>query len=121
MKGIIYESELKVLELLWKDGDATAKELAIKLKESTAWSKTTSYTVIGKCVKKGLITRTEPDFMCRVNITREEARQHEATILIDKMFGGSSDLLIASLLDGKKMTSEQIDRLRAQADAMLTE
>lgn len=121
MKGMIYESELKVLELLWEHGDTTAKQLALKLKETTGWSKTTSYTVIGKCVGKDLIRRSEPDFMCHVNVTREEARQRESEILIDKMFGGSSDLLIASLLGGAQATPEKISQLRGEIEAMLVD
>jgi len=112
MKNMIFESELKVLELLWSDGDTTAKNLAIKLKTTTDWSKTTSYTVIKKCVDKGLVERLGDDFTCRVNITKEEAQKQEAALLAEKMFGGSSDLLIASLLGGDKMTPSQVDRLR---------
>jgi predicted transcriptional regulator len=115
MKKMIFESELKVLEVLWNEGDTTAKDLAIKLKESTAWSKTTTYTVIKKCVDKGLIERLGTNFMCRVKITREEAQKQESEILANKMFDGSSDLLIASLLGGSKMTSSQIDKLRRMA------
>jgi len=97
MKSTIFESELKVLEVLWEEGDTTAKDLAIKLNESTAWSKTTTYTVIKKCVDKGLVERLGTNFTCRVVITREEAQKHETEILIKKMFSGSSDLLISSL------------------------
>jgi len=112
MKSMIFESELKVLEFLWNEGDMTAKDLAIKLNESTAWSKTTTYTVIKKCVDKSLIERLGTNFMCRAMITREEAQKHETAILVDKMFGGSSDLLIALLLGESEMTASQIEILR---------
>lgn len=109
---MIYESELKVLELLWTEGNAIAKDLAARLKDTTDWSKTTSYTVIKKCVDKGLVGRTGDNFMCTPLITREEAQKHESEILAEKMFGGSSDLLIASLLGGSKMTTKQVEKLR---------
>jgi len=121
MKGMIFESELKVLEILWNEGDMTAKDLAIKLNESTAWSKTTTYTVIKKCVDKGLIERLGTNFTCRVTITREEAQKHETEILVNKMFGGSSDLLIASLLGGSNMTPLQIDQLRNMVQTFAAE
>jgi len=112
MKNMIFDSELKVLEVLWNDGDTTAKDLAIQLNDSTGWSKTTTYTVIKKCVNKGLIERLGTNFTCRASITKEEAQKQESKILADKMFDGSSDLLIASLLGGSKMTTSQIDQLR---------
>ena len=112
MKNMLFESELKVLEVLWRNGDTTAKNLAIALNKSTAWSKTTTYTVIKKCIGKGLIERLGYNFTCRALITKEEARKRESEILADKMFDGSSDLLIASLLGGSKMTTSQVDKLR---------
>jgi len=121
MKSMIFESELKVLELLWTKGDMTAKELAAKLKETTDWSKTTSYTVIKKCVDKGLIERLGTNFTCRVVITQEEAQKKESEILAQKMFGGSSDLLIASLLGSGKMTPSQIEQLRNMAQEFAAE
>ena len=105
MKDILYESELRVLEVLWNEGDITVKDLASKLNESIAWSKTTSYTMIKKCTEKGLVERsgTKTHYMCRALITREEAQKKEAERLADKMFDGSSDLLISSLFQHRSM------------------
>ena len=112
MKERLYESELKVMEILWSEGSMTAKDLASRLNTSTAWDKTTSYTIIRKCTEKGLVERLGDNYLCRALITKEEAQEQEVGLLIDKMFGGSSDLLIALLLGRKQMTSEQIDKLR---------
>jgi len=121
MKNMIFESELKVLEVLWSEGDTTAKDLAIKLNKSTAWSKTTTYTVIKKCVDKGLVERLGTNFLCRAMITKEEAQKQESEILADKMFDGCSDLLIASLLGGSNMTTLQIDKLRRMVQEFAAE
>lgn len=112
MKEKLYESELKVMEILWSEGDMAARDLASKLKASTAWDKTTSYTIIRKCTEKGLVERLGANYLCRALITREEAQEQEVGLLADKMFDGSSDLLIASLLGRRKMTPEQVDKLR---------
>jgi predicted transcriptional regulator len=106
---------------LWNEGDTTAKDLAIKLKESTEWEKTTTYTVIKKCIEKGLIERLGTNFICRAIITREEAQKKEAEILANKMFGGSSGLLISSLLGGSKMTPSQLDTLRSMVQEFAVE
>jgi len=108
---MIYEGELKVLEILWEEGEMAAKELASKLNESEAWG-TATYTVINRCVKKGLIERSGTDFTCRAIITRAEARKKESELLINKMFDGSRDKLIASLLGESKITASQIEKLR---------
>jgi len=109
---MIYKSELKILELLWIEGELTAKELAEKLNASIAWSKTTTYTIIKRCLTKGYIERLGTNFTCRAIITREEARQQELSILSEKMFDGSKDQLLASLLGRSSITPTQIKQLR---------
>ena len=112
MKAHLFDSELKVMELLWQHGDTTAKDLARILGEQIAWSKTTTYTVIKKCVDKGFIERQGTDFLCHALITKDEVRDQETTELVDKMFNGDSDLLVASLIRNNKMSSQQLQNLR---------
>ena len=47
---------------------------------------------------------------------RDADRAAEAGALVDKLFDGSPDLLFASLLGGKRLTHEQIQRLRTWID-----
>ena len=93
----LYESELKVMEVLWNDGEASAKRIAEALKEQVAWSKTTTYTVIKKCVDKGAVERVDPGFMCRAKITREDAQRYETDELIDRF--GEPPASVKGLLD----------------------
>lgn len=108
----IFDSELRVLELLWNGGDLTAKDIAAQAAELVGWSKTTTYTVLKKCVEKGLVERIEPGFRCRALVTRQEIQRRETQGLIDRMYGGAADRLVASLLEGKSLSAEEIDRLR---------
>lgn len=116
MKVKLFDSELKLLNLIWAEGELSAQQLAARLAEDVGWSKTTTYTVIKKCIDKGIIVRIEPGFICRALISREQARDAETKALIDKLFGGSPDLLVASLIEKKKLSAEQIKRLRGLVD-----
>ncbi|MCL2406231.1 MAG: BlaI/MecI/CopY family transcriptional regulator [Defluviitaleaceae bacterium] len=112
MKTGLYDSELKVMGVLWKEGDTTAKDIAAILNQKLGWSKTTTYTIIKKCIDKELIQRRDPNFVCRALVTRKQAQEYEAMELVDKMFDGSSDMLVASLINGKRLTRDQLGRLR---------
>ncbi|MDE7312929.1 MAG: BlaI/MecI/CopY family transcriptional regulator [Eubacterium sp.] len=112
----LFESELKVMELLWKEGDLPAKEIAQQLKEQVQWSKTTTYTVLKKCVEKQAVLRTDPGFLCRPLVSRQEVQKAATEDLIDRMYGGSKDLLIASLLGNQDLTPEEIARLKKLAE-----
>ena len=48
--------------------------------------------------------------------SRDEVRAAEAGQLVEKLFDGSPELLFASLLGSKRLTAEQIARLRSWID-----
>ncbi len=108
----LFDSELKVMGVLWKEGDKTAKEISDILKSEIGWNMNTTYTVIKKCIAKGAIERTEPNFMCRALIQKEAVQEAETDELIGKLYDGSADKLFAALLGRKKLTAEQIARLK---------
>ena len=95
----LFDSELKVMDVLWKEGDMPAKQISDILKESTGWNMNTTYTVIKKCIAKGAIER-------RV------VQAAETEELLHKLFDSSPDLLFASLLGHQKLSKAQIDNLR---------
>ncbi len=108
----LFDSELRVMNLLWAHGELTARELASRLGESVGWNINTTYTVIKKCVAKGLVERTEPGFRCRALISRREAQLSETSELIDKLYEGAAEQLVACLLDSKRISAEELAGLR---------
>ena len=52
MKVKLFDSELKVMETLWKEGDLTAGQIAKILNQEIGWNRNTTYTVIKKCIEK---------------------------------------------------------------------
>ena len=99
MKGISFLLRLRKL--------MTARKHA-----QTGASKTTTYTIIRKCVEKGAVARKEPGFICHALLSRESVREQETEELIQRNYGGSADLLVASLLGSRKLSSEEISRMK---------
>ena len=112
MDGKLFDSELKVMGVLWNEGDCTAKHISDVLKEDIGWNMNTTYTLIKRCIKKGAIERSEPNFMCHALVKKEEIQEEQTNELIDKIYDGSADKLFAALLGRKKLSSEQIKKLR---------
>ena len=108
----LFDSELKVMEILWREGDTPAKRIAEILGEQINWSKTTTYTIIKRCLDKGAIERRDPNWVCHSLVTIEEAREHETTELINKMYNGAADQLVASILGRRDLSKEEIERLK---------
>lgn len=108
----LFDSELKVMDVLWRRGQLTAKAVSDVLKEEIGWNMNTTYTVIKKCVAKGAIERTEPNFMCRALISKEDVQNAETDELIGKLYDGCADKLFAALLGRRTLSPEEIARLR---------
>lgn len=107
-----FDSELKVMDVLWREGDRTAKQISETLGKTVGWNVNTTYTVIKKCINKGAIERTEPNFNCHALIGREDVQRDEAVDLVEKMFDGSTGKLFAALLGSKKLSSDEIKKLK---------
>lgn len=108
----IYDSEMKILELIWANEPISARELSLLAAKEIGWNKNTTYTVLKKIESKGYILRSEPGFVCTSRISREEIQKAETRGLIDKLFGGSRKALFSALLADEKLSREEINELR---------
>lgn len=108
----LHDSELKVMDVLWREGDSPASRIAQVLAAEVGWSVNTTRTLIKRCIDKGAIRRSEPGYMCHALIPKEEVQEAETNELINKIYDGSADKLFAALLGRKKLSAEQIDKLK---------
>ncbi len=112
----LYDSEAKVMDIIWEKGPLTAKEISLIAKDTIGWNKNTTYTVIKKLEAKGFIRRDEPGFLCTSLISREDVRKNEASALLNKFFGGSRKALFSALLEDEKLSDSEIEELRGLID-----
>lgn len=112
----LFDSERKVMEVLWREGAIPAGQVVKILKGEIGWNRNTTYTVIKKCVDKGAIRREEPGFMCVPLLSRQEVQEYETEELIDKMFDGSKEKFFAAFLDGEKLSREEVEQLKKLID-----
>ncbi len=108
----LYDSELKIMEVLWKNGDTKAKQIADILLKKVGWNINTTYTLIKRCIKKGAIQRIDPNFLCHALIPKEQVQEAETDELINKVYDGSADKLFSALLGRKKLSAEQLEKLK---------
>ena len=108
----LYDSEMKIMELIWEHEPVSAKELSVLAQEEIGWNKNTTYTVIKKAIGKGYVKREDPDFICTSLISKEEVRGIETKSLVDRLFGGSKKALFSALLEDEELTDKDIAELR---------
>lgn len=116
MKEKLFDSEAKVMEIIWENNPISAKEISLIAAETIGWNKNTTYTVIKKLEAKGFIRRRDPGFICTPLISQNQMQKVEAASLVKKVFGGSRRALFSALLEDEPLTEEEIDELRKLID-----
>lgn len=116
MNEKIFDSETKVMEIIWKHGPISAKEISLIAADTIGWNKNTTYTVIKKLEAKGFIRRDDPGFICTPMVSQKEIQKNEAVSLLNKLFGGSRKALFSALLDDENLTEQEIEEIRNMID-----
>lgn len=108
---MLYESEFRILNVLWKEGTIPAADLVKILAGEIGWNRNTTYTVLKRCVEKNLIERTEPRFLCRAIMTREQAQKQALQEVVGQYFEHNMEKMICfSLRDLKKEELKKIKK-----------
>lgn len=112
MKNKLFDSEAKVMDIIWAKGPLSAREISLIAADSIGWNKNTTYTILKKLEAKGFIRRDDPGFLCTALVSRNEMQKLEARSLVKKVFGNSRQALFSALLEDEPLTENEINELR---------
>ena len=116
MQEKLFESEAKVMEIIWAKAPISAKDISLIAAETIGWNKNTTYTVVKKLEATGFIKRQDPGFICTPLISQNQMQKVEAVSLVKKVFGGSRKALFSALLEDEPLSDEEIKELRKLID-----
>lgn len=116
MKEKLFDSEAKVMEIIWAKSPISAKEISLIASDTIGWNKNTTYTVIKKLEAKGFIQREDPGFICTPLVSKRQMQKAEAASLVKKVFGGSRHALFSALLENEPLSEEEVKALRKLID-----
>jgi len=104
--------EMEVMDVLWETGPANVQLVQQKLKRELAY--TTVQTMLNILHRKGKVKRTLKDraYFYRPSITREKAISKQVIDVVDRLFGGSAESLVMSLVETKHLTPAKLARLQ---------
>ncbi len=112
----LFDSELKVMDIIWEKEPITAKEISVILNDAIGWNKNTTYTIIKKLIDKKIIQREEPNFICTSIIKRGQIQRSETKQLIDRLYQGSKKMFFAAFLQNEKLSKEEAEELKGLID-----
>ncbi len=104
------ESELEILQVLWKKGSGTVREVHEVFETQKETGYTTTLKTMQIMTDKGLLSR---DTSSRTHIyfpelSRENCQQHFINKMLNGLFDGSAGRLVMGALDNKKIKQEEL-------------
>jgi predicted transcriptional regulator len=110
--------ELAILKVLWERGEATVREVYEALRDELPIVQNTVQAFLRTMEGKGLVThRTEGrTFVYRPAGAREQTSRRLLSGVLEKVFDGAIDQLVASALSLRAPTADELERLRRLVD-----
>ena len=115
--------ELDVMNIVWRLGHATVRQIVEGLREQRPLAYTTVQTVLTILTQKGFVEYTQQGraYLYRAIIQPEGVRRETVSAVVDKLFAGSSRSLVLHLIESDKFTIEEAQNLKELLDQRLTE
>ena len=114
-------AELAVMELLWEEPRLTARSIRERLyPDASRAQHGTVQKLLQRLEDKGFVSRDRSEvvhFFAPV-VQREEYAGEQFELLVDKLAGGSVASLLTHMIENKKMSSDEITRLRGLLDGL---
>ena len=104
--------ELEIMHVLWETGPANVQTVQQKLKRELAY--TTVQTMLNILHKKKKVNRTLKDraYFYKPAVSRKQVVSKHINDVVDRLFGGSAESLVMSLVETKHLTPEKLARLQ---------
>ena len=111
--------ELQIMQVLWREGPSNVQHVQANLPSSTDLAYNTVQTMLNILHRKGRVRRSLKGraYVYRAAVSKELAVGQAVRDLVERMFGGSSEELVMSLIKSRQVDPERIaDLSRRVAD-----
>jgi BlaI family penicillinase repressor len=111
--ALFTDRELDIMKVLWARGASTVAQVRDALEEDLAY--TTVLTMLRTLEAKGHVDHDEEGKAHRYRATVSEATARRSALskVVDRVFGGSAELLLTHLVKDRKLSDDELARLRA--------
>jgi BlaI family penicillinase repressor len=108
------ESELEILQVIWKKGQCTVRDVHEELTKSKDAGYTTTLKLMQIMHDKGLVERdtTSKTHLYKAIISREQAQNTALDKILDTVFKGSTADLVIQALGQHRASKDEIDAIK---------
>jgi predicted transcriptional regulator len=108
--------ELEIMKVLWESGPSDVRGVQKGLERELAY--TTVQTMLNILHRKGKVRRQlkERAYFYKPSVSRTQVAKQSVGDLVERLFGGSAESLVMSLVETKHLTPEKLEELKKQID-----
>jgi BlaI family transcriptional regulator, penicillinase repressor len=108
------ESELEILQILWKKVNASVREVHEELLQTKEAGYTTTLKLMQIMHEKGLVKRDDSikTHIYQAAVSKEKTQKHLLNKMIDTVFGGSPGELVMQALGNHKASAEELEEIQ---------
>ena len=112
------ETQLEILNIVWDQGKATVGQIWKILAQRRAVSRNTISTLVTRLEEKGWLRHgvVGGTFWYSATRPREKVLPRLVHQLVDAAFQGSAEGLVLTLLQGGRLSAEEVERIKAMLD-----
>jgi len=106
--------ELQIMNVVWSRGKATVHEVKDELSQGRKPAYSTILTMMRKLEAKGYLKHDVDDrtYVYEPTISRKTVRHGLLGDLVDRLFEGSSSLLLTSLVEQDRITDQELSEIK---------
>ena len=111
-------SQMKIMQVLWKKKNATAREITETLNEREPIAHSTVQTLIRTLENKGIVDHKIEDrtFIYFPLVKDEKIIKKTMHNVVDYIFNGSVENMVSFVLKNKWITSEEVEEISRMLD-----
>jgi predicted transcriptional regulator len=112
------ESELEILQILWRKGNASVREVHEELLATKEAGYTTTLKLMQIMHEKGLVKRDDSSktHIYQPAVSKEKTQKHLLNKMVDSLFGGSAGELVMQALGNHKASAEELEEIQKILD-----
>ncbi len=110
----LFDAEYRFLSVIWENEPVNSTELSRICFDRLGWKKSTTFNMIRKLSERGFVKNENA--VVTALVKKSQVEKYESEAVVERSFGGSLPAFIAAFLDGRKISPEEAEEVKAMIE-----
>jgi len=108
------DAQLEIMQVIWDRGESTVSEVWQSISQQRAIARNTVLTVLDRLEKRGWLSKRSVgnSHIYSAAVSQQTTLSESVKRFVDTFFGGSSESLMMTLLEDRKLSPDEAKRIR---------